>query len=377
MTLVAAILIGIHLCVAGVLVANFFYLRMHRPSRHIEPDAAPRAPAHVSVLIPARNEAENLRRLLPSLLAQTYAAPATPVSYDRPTDATAEALASFDDERLHLVEGTPLPGGWLGKPHALYQLAQRASGDWYVFLDADTELRHPDAVAHWAHQFAARDTPSVATGLPQLRGGAAWLVSLVPNAMLTGLPWPLVKWIDAPSLGALNGQFWMLDAATYHDHEPHKQVRGEVLEDVEIGRYLKSNGVVPYLWDVRDELTVYMYTDTQAAWRGFRKNAYLLMGGHPVAFVPLCAFYTSTFVLAPWGVPWLWAGVFGFKAATDWWNGIPWHISLLAPLSYAAGTALQLDSAWHHWTHNVSWKGRSVSAHAAPEESAASSSSSH
>ena len=367
MSPVAALLIGIHVCVAGVLVSNFVYLRMHRPSRGLHSDASSNDLPRISVLIPARNEADNLQRLLPSLLAQTHAPLEIWVYDDRSTDATAEVVASFNDDRLHLVSGTPLPTGWLGKPHALYQLAQRATGDWYVFLDADTRLHHPDAITHWAHQFAARPNPSVATGLPRLRGGAAWLVSLVPNAMLTGLPWPLVKWLDTPSLGALNGQFWMLDAATYHAYEPHKHVHDKVLEDVEIGRYLKSNGVVPYLWDVRDELTVYMYPSTQAAWRGFRKNAYLLMGGHPLAFVPLCAFYTTTFVLAPWIVPGLWMSVFGFKLATDRWNGIAWPISLLAPLSYAAGAVLQMDSAWHHWTHNVSWKGRSVAAGSSSE----------
>ena len=365
MALVAAVLVGIHLCIAGVLAANFVYLRRHRPSQSEQSDANPAADRSIAVLIPARNEADNLQRLLPSLLEQTHRALQIWIYDDRSTDATADVVDSFEDDRLHLVRGTPLPGGWLGKPHALYQLAQRATADWYVFLDADTELHHPNAVAQWARQFATRPTPSVATGLPRLRGGAAWLVSLVPNAMLTGLPWPLVERVGTSSLGALNGQFWMLDSATYHAYEPHRHVRDKVLEDVEIGRYLKSNGIVPYLWDVRDELTVYMYPDTASAWRGFRKNAYLLMGGHPAAFVPLCAFYTSTFVLAPWVVPWLWGSVFGFKLATDRWNGIPWHISLLAPLSYAAGAVLQVDSAWHHWTRNVSWKGRSVAAHTA------------
>jgi len=368
MSLAAAFLIGVHLCVAGVLIANLIYLHRHRPSRNAAGAALPSPPPRISVLIPARNEAANLQRLLPSLQAQTYTALDIWVYDDRSTDDTSDVVNRFDDDRVHLVSGTPLPPGWLGKPHALYQLAQRATGDWYVFLDADTELHDPEAVARWARQFAARPTPSVVAGSLRLRGGAAWLVSLVPNAILTGLPWPLVKWFDTPSLSALNGQFWMLDADTYHTHEPHNHVRDKVLEDVEIGRYLKANGVVPYLWDVRDELTVYMYPDTQTAWRGFRKNAYLLMGGSPGAFVPLCAFYTSTFVLASWIVPWLWISIFGFKIATDRWNGISWSISLLAPVSYAAGALLQMDSAWHHWTHNVQWKGRSVAAHASAKE---------
>ena len=358
MSILAAVVVGIHVFVVAVLIANFVYLRTTRPPR--TPFSESASLPTVSVLIPARNEASNLKRLLPSLLAQTYASLEIWVYDDRSLDDTAAVVRSFDDPRLHLVSGTPLPEGWLGKPHALHRLSQEATGDYYVFLDADTEVHDPNAVQHWSRQFAQRPERSLATGLPLLRGGAAWIVSLVPNAILTGLPWPLVRWGASPSLSALNGQFWMIDAATYHTYTPHAEVRNKVLEDVEIGRYMKRNGVTPYLWDVRQELTVYMYRTTRDAWHGFRKNAYLLMGGHPVAFVPLWLFYTLTFVVAPWVVPWLWASVFGLKAATDYWNGISVRISLLAPVSYLMGALIQLDSAWHHWTHNVSWKGRSV-----------------
>lgn len=359
MSLFASLLIGIHVCVAGVLIANLIYLRTSRQS---DAPPLPTEPPLLSVLVPARNEETNLQRLLPSLLNQTHPNFEVWIYDDRSTDGTAAVVQGFDDDRLHLVPGTPLPDGWLGKPHALHRLSQQANGSAYVFLDADTRLNSPDALTQWARQFAARPDRSLATGLPLLRGGASWIVSLVPNAILTGLPWPLVKWISSPSLSALNGQFWMIDAGTYHTHEPHRAAQNEVLEDVEIGRYLKAQGITPYLWDIRGELTVYMYPSTHDAWRGFRKNAYLLMGGHPAAFVPLFAFYATTFVVAPWVVSWLWVSVFGLKAATDAWNGIPWYISLLAPVSYLAGALIQLDSAWHHWTHNVSWKGRSVSA---------------
>ena len=86
----------------------------------------------VRILVPARNEAESLPETLPALLAQDY-----PGSFqvilvdDRSDDGTAEvarglASAGGFEDRLRVVEGAPLPFGWVGKMWALEQGAQVA-----------------------------------------------------------------------------------------------------------------------------------------------------------------------------------------------------------------------------------------------------------
>src|SRR5258707_8288980 len=42
--------------------------------------------------------------------------------------------------RLRVVHIHELPSGWLGKTHAMWTAGQQASGDWFLFTDADVFL---------------------------------------------------------------------------------------------------------------------------------------------------------------------------------------------------------------------------------------------
>lgn len=348
-----------HLATWGILLANLAYLR-RTPSPHPAADLP-----SLSICIPARNEAQNLRRLLPSLLHQRYPNLEIHVWDDGSEDDTWSVLQAVDDDRLHAHRGTGPPDGWMGKVHALYQCTRRTTGACYLFLDADAELTGTDALQQLIGRHEA-SAGRVTSGLPRLRGAGQLLVSLVPHALLTGLPWPLVRRTSLPALSALNGQCWMIDADLYHAQEPHRAVKDDILEDVAIGRHLKKNGHAPSLLDVQDEVTVYMYDRFGAAWRGFRKNAYLLLGGRPASFVAMWIGFLMMWIVAPLLSGWFLASLYGLKALTDRVNGVSPIITLCAPISFALGIALQLDSALHHWTRRVKWKGRSVSSVTAP-----------
>ncbi len=272
---------AIHLFLLTTFAGNALYLR--KWSR-VRPSDAP-LPS-LSVLIPARNEERNLERLIPSLVAQDYPDAQFVLYDDGSTDGTSDVIARFsDDERLlHLTGDGPAPG-WVGKVHALYQATRHATGERYLFLDADTDLPRPDALRRVVRRHEQLPGPAVLTGLTGLsKGGGKLLVSLVPNAILIGLPWFLVRHFKMRALGALNGQCWLIRSDLYREHEPHLHHKAEVLEDVRIGRSLRMAGIVPYMADVQDSVDVFMYTDFADAWAGFRKNAYLILGGTPLAF---------------------------------------------------------------------------------------------
>lgn len=351
MTLLLALL---HAGLLGVVLANVAYLRRNSTRAALE------HPPKISILIPARNEEANLRRLLPSLLEQHYPEFEVVVYDDGSEDGTWDVLQSFGDARLQALHGEGPPPGWVGKVHALYQATRPAGGAWYLFLDADAALPDEEALLRLAERFAARPSGSVLTGFTRLRGGGRLLVSLVPQTILALLPWFLVRRLRTPSLGALNGQCWMIDAAAYHRHEPHRHLPGEILEDVQIGRYLKRAGMTPVLVDVQAEVSIYMYPDFDAAWQGFRKNAYLVMGGHPLPFVFFWLFFLFTFVLAPFFELGLLLSLYLLKRLSDRVSGFPLWISLLAPASFLLASVLQLHSALSHWTGRVSWKGRRI-----------------
>ncbi|MEM9997138.1 MAG: glycosyltransferase [Bacteroidota bacterium] len=365
---VAALLV-LHGGLFAVLLTNLVYLRRTR----VTADDWPRTEGWptVSVLIPARNEESNLQRLLPSLAAQTYPHLEVVVVDDASEDGTwrvlQEALTAFEDagHALRLVQGNGPPADWLGKPHALYQASRVASGSCYVFLDADSRLRHPDAVRDLVARFRSRSdgaAPVVMSGLPRYddTGAAALLTGLVPFSILSALPLPLVPRTRSASIGALNGQCWMIEANAYHEHEPHQVHRDEILEDVQIGRTLKRRGLRLHFVDLSDVLAVRMYERFSDAWRGFRKNAYLLAGGRVATFVPLWVGYALTFVVAPWLSLSLLATIFALKGGCDLSQRLPLWLPLFAPASLLLASLLQFDSAVSHWTGRVAWKGRSL-----------------
>ncbi|MEI9908126.1 MAG: glycosyltransferase family A protein [Actinomycetota bacterium] len=103
----------------------------------------------VTVLIPLRNEIENLNHLIDSLRFQRgireihfY------VIDDNSTDGTKELAQQLikDDARFTLISSRPLPHDWLGKPFALQQGFLKTKADVIVTIDADVRLQ-PYAIA--------------------------------------------------------------------------------------------------------------------------------------------------------------------------------------------------------------------------------------
>jgi len=130
------------LCVLGAVyflflsLSNIVWLRLssRRPNTTVG--------GKVSVLIPARNEEENLEKCLESLLVQTYTNYEVIVLDDQSTDRTWEIITGYAKrcpELIRAVKGKPLPrDGWNGKPFAMQQLSEYARGDYFLFTDADT-----------------------------------------------------------------------------------------------------------------------------------------------------------------------------------------------------------------------------------------------
>ena len=362
LAVLAAVLV-LHVGVLGVLAGNVRHGLRGRSSDGLE------APVRVSVLVPARNEEENLADLLPSVLMQRGIEVELVVVDDASEDGTWAVLEAHADPRLVAVRSAGPPAGWVGKTHALDTAAARATGDVFVFLDADAALRDDRALARLVGRWQRHGgSGSALTGLPHYldRGPALLLTCLVPFAVLAALPIPLVPTTETPAVSALNGQFWIVAAADYRRLAPHAVHAAEVLEDVMIGRFLKRSGVRLHFDDVQRELAVRMYGTFAEAWRGFRKNAYLLGGGSPGRFTGFFALYMLSWV-AP-SVLWLWHPLGAIALLSLWlitgiidrWQGFPLWVAACAPLSLALGAALMLDSAWAHARGRVAWKGRAV-----------------
>ena len=135
---ISALLIAIMLLLA---VFNFFTLRVVSSKDSTPIDQS------VSILIPMRNEAENVIELIALLKAQSNLIDFEIIALDdSSSDNTKELLLGISQGNLKVIAGRELAEGWLGKNYACYQLAKAATGEYLVFLDADVRLK-PDAIA--------------------------------------------------------------------------------------------------------------------------------------------------------------------------------------------------------------------------------------
>jgi len=93
----------------------------------------------VSVIIAARNEANNLAELLEQLTKQDHSSFEVILVNDRSIDSTRDIAKEYTSKyaNFHLVDILELPGSWTGKKHALYRGVEQAKNDILLFTDAD------------------------------------------------------------------------------------------------------------------------------------------------------------------------------------------------------------------------------------------------
>ncbi|MDL2342181.1 MAG: glycosyltransferase family 2 protein [Patescibacteria group bacterium] len=96
----------------------------------------------ISVLIPARNETEDLTACLQSLVQSNYEKLEIIVLDDcSQNKRTPEIIKGFAHAGVRFIAGGPVPDNWLAKNYAYDQLAQAASGDLLLFCGADTRFK--------------------------------------------------------------------------------------------------------------------------------------------------------------------------------------------------------------------------------------------
>lgn len=354
MTELTYILIAVHGVIVINLMLNLATFTLRRRARST--GALPR----VSVLVPARNEEHNLPRLLASFSHQDHPDAEMLVYDDLSSDSTWDVIESCADDRVRGLRGGELPDGWVGKTNGCYQLSKHARGEVFLFIDADTEFQHPAALRHMCARFAARPESTMLTGMTLLTGGGRTVVTMVGALIMSCIPWWMGKRVPAAAMSGVNGQCWMITKTDYRTHEPHQQVKGEVLEDIRIGRYLHRQGLVPILDDVTDDLTVHMYGTFSEAWRGFRKNTADILGKTILTSTLALTGYVIVFIVAPILSPVLLLSLFTLKFVSDRITRQPLLISLLAPVSFLLIIFLGLDSMFNRSRGRIEWKGRII-----------------
>jgi len=309
--------------------------------------------ARPSVIIPARNEELNLPTLLRSLAAQPSRPGEIIVVNDASSDRTAEVARQFG---ARVINSQPLPDGWRGKTWACHQGAQVATGELFLFVDADTWFE-PQGLAHALSAYksgAFSIGPYHAVQKPyedlSLFFNLNMVVGTVPNGLF--------------------GQMLLVDRDSYRRIRGHETVRGRILENFWLAKQFRAAGIPVRSVAGRSVLSFRMYPNGLGELiRGWTKGFASGAGQTPRGTLLLLVAWMTGLMLAPLGVlvtgDWLrWGAAYLLCAAQVAWfsrlaGAFRWFTAMLYPVPLIFFFVVFAWSTLRSG-RRVQWKGREI-----------------
>ncbi|MFN3529172.1 MAG: glycosyltransferase [Bacteroidia bacterium] len=240
----------------------------------------------LSILIPLRNEAEQVLELINNLKTLDYPKLEIWLYDDQSTDITRSLLeeAVRNHAGFHMLVGHALPSGWLGKNFACSELALKAKGDYLLFMDADVRISS-DALYATLHTMRTERLSLLSVFPKQITLGVAerLMVPLINHLLLSWLPLHLIRASKFPTIAAANGQYMCFLAADYRQHLWHTQLRNQLVEDMAIARAMKAEKLAMLCKLSRSGLVnCRMYRKPEAVVHGMAKSVVAGFGGQPL-----------------------------------------------------------------------------------------------
>lgn len=346
-------------CAALIVLSGWFSRRNYLGLPKL-PLSASESPGDIAVIIPARNEAHNIARVVRGLKGARVV-----VVDDHSTDCTAEIAAESGAE---VITAPPLQRYSLGKPSACWAGAQATTERWLLFVDADTwyEPYFLPSILSYAN---ARELNLVSVFPRQVC--VAWYEKLLlPYAFGLYFTGVNPKAVNNPvkSEALANGQCLLFRRDAYQFLGGHRSVISSVIEDVALARRVKQHRMRIAIVRAEHLASVRMYDSFGALWRGFEKNSFRFLKINPWtgALVML-----SSVVMTSW-LPlmsllaitsqWTMAASLFFMPAVAWrgWYG-SWLRALAAPFAIYVFQAIALSAmAKSILGLSTKWKGRDV-----------------
>ena len=297
-----------------------------------KPDKKSRLPDTVplvSILVPARNEERNIAACINSLLKQDYPNYEILVLDDNSTDSTATIVrkTAEKDSRIRILSGTQLPEGWAGKPFACYQLAMKAKGDWFLFVDADTI--HAPHMLRSILDISIHSKAAMLSGFPRQIANSLPQKIAIPVLYFILVSWLPLWWLHGsekkrPSLAI--GQFLLFPRNEYWRIGGHKAVRNKIMEDVWLSFEINAKGGKHIAIDLSPVVSCNMYHTAMEMWEGFVKWMYSVATISSAALISLImagvVFYLGPFY-------WLWNEFFVAVTPSEWRSIIILQVALI------------------------------------------------
>jgi chlorobactene glucosyltransferase len=356
--------------------------RAFRSSALLVSDGSAGLPS-VSVIVPVRNEIENIDNCISGLIAQDGLGDHTSIIIvdDDSQDGTTAVIARRVplDPRIRVIAAGPLPTGWVGKPHACWRGAASANSDWLCFIDADV-CAAPGLVAS-ALATACADGIDMLSLHPLQELGSFWERVVFPAGLLMIA---CAKSFRTASEDVANGQFLLIRRAAYFQVGGHAAVRGEICEDKALAGRVKEAGFCFRALAAEHLARTRMYRDFGSLWEGLSKNATEILGSRGATLVVAAAAFVigwTTLSLpiilgaavrnefSPAAATGSALALLASVAVVGIQFGVARHFRLPAafgltfPLGYTMAAGLACRSVLAHLEGRVTWKGRTYLLH--------------
>lgn len=268
------------------------YFRHVADLKRAEFEPPPEAPLPaLTIVVPARNEAETIEPAMRSLFHLNYPDYQIIAINDRSSDATGEILkklaaSSESAGRLRVLHVLELPPGWLGKTHAMWLGAQEGASsttggsaednDWILFTDADCVF-HPDCVRRALYYAVRTGTEHLAlmpTGVMHAFSERVMMSFPQVAANLALRPWKVRDPNARDFVGV--GAFNLIHRSAYNAVGTYQKMSMAVVDDLKLGEAVKQAGLRQDVVYGRDLVRVRWLIGAWGIVRNLEKNLFAL-----------------------------------------------------------------------------------------------------
>lgn len=263
----------------------------------------------ISIILSALDEEKMIEHAVTSLLNLNYPHLEVITINDRSTDNTPAILENlkkkYPNLQVHHIE--QLPAGWFGKSHALHFGAERATGDWLLFTDADV-LMKPDTLLKTISYVLENQLDHLTIYEHHLRKKFWLRISLLGNyiAYVMALkPWRIRYSWSKKSLG--HGSFNLIKKSSYEHCGGHRAIALECLDDLRLGQLIKKHGFKQDTANGQDYIEREWYASLSDMIGGMQKNCFAYFNYQLLLTLTMC-FLTVVFYLWPLAATFLYTG---------------------------------------------------------------------
>lgn len=339
---------------------NFFTIRSPRAVSEIVDS--------VSVIVPLRNEAKNVSKLVQSLHSQKSLKNVEFIFLDdNSEDETLELLrlAVSGNTNMQIIRGAPLPSGWIGKSWALHQLLAASKGNIIVSIDADVRIT-PDAISRSITLMKSSTLDFLSPYPRQIAKtlGERLIQPLLQWSWMTTLILAIAERASFSSMAVANGQFFIVRKDALVLAGGYESVKAAVLDDVFLARALVKSGAHGVVVNGADIAQCRMYTSWIEIKAGYGKSLHYAFGS---SFGSLCAIFfifltgIAPLVFAFTGSTWGWLA-FALIVGTRILNAIRSRSRIIDSLFHPISSTLLIYLIIYSYLMRgeISWKGRAI-----------------